>query len=505
MRKYLLFLLAFTVCLSAEAQKGKTAHSTKSPQKTEAKKNTTKKDTKTTTDKKQKGTQQSPSGKKGIALLQEERRQVMEAQKASAKKKEELQRDVKKGMDHLMMLDTEIARQNSVIDTIRNDISVLDEYIAAQDSELVVLQGQLEDRKQRYMKSMRYMHRNRSVQSQLAFVFSADNFNQMFRRLRFSREYASFQRAQGEAVKAKQEEVTQKRFELNISKQQKDALLDKGEQAKRQLEDKQTEQKAQVEKLKKEQKTVQALIEQQQKKEQELNQRIDKLIAEEIAREKARQEAEARKRAQEEAARQKAAELAKRKAAAEAARKESERRQANQKKPEETSSQRQQASASKRKSTTTPPIQPSKPAKLTPPPEDKRLSGNFAANRGYLPLPITGSYQLLRGFGTFSPEGLSRVKLQSNGWYLRGAPGAKAKSVFSGVVSGVYNLGGRYMVTVRHGNYISAYINLASPHVKMGQKVRTGDILGSLGNDNTLQFQLRNWNTLLNPAKWIRR
>jgi septal ring factor EnvC (AmiA/AmiB activator) len=61
------------------------------------------------------------------------------------------------------------------------------------------------------------------------------------------------------------------------------------------------------------------------------------------------------------------------------------------------------------------------------------------------------------------------------------------------------------MVTVRHGSYISAYINLASPHVKMGQKVKTGDILGSLGSDNTMQFQLRNWNTLLNPAKWIRR
>ena len=504
MRKYLLFILAFMMGLSVEAQKGQTSRTARRTQKTQTIRKP-KKPAKPATKKNTRPRQQPVSGKKGIALLQEERKRVQEEQKASARKNVELQQNVKKEMENLMATHTEIARQNSIIDTIRNDISALDGYIAAQDSELVKLQGQLEDRRQRYMKSMRYMHRHRSVQSQLAFVFSADNFNQMFRRMRFNREYAAFQRAQGEAVKTKQREVVQKRMELNASKRQKDELLGKGEQAKRQLESKQQEQKAQVERLKKEQKTVQALIVQQQKKEQELNRQIDKLIAEEIAREKARQEAEARRRAQEEAARRLAAEQARKKAAAEAARKESEHRQADSRHPKRNGLQRS-ASARETAETerlTTEPV--SKPTKLTAPPEDRRLSGNFAANKGYLPLPITGAYQLIRAFGTYSPEGLSRVRLQSNGWHLKGAPGAKAKTVFTGVVSGVYNLGGRYMVTVRHGSYISAYINLASPHVKMGQKVKTGDILGSLGSDNTLQFQLRNWNTLLNPAGWIRR
>ena len=53
------------------------------------------------------------------------------------------------------------------------------------------------------MKSMRYMARHRTVQDRLMFIFSAKSLTQMYRRLRFVREYAAFQRAQGEQVMAR--------------------------------------------------------------------------------------------------------------------------------------------------------------------------------------------------------------------------------------------------------------------------------------------------------------
>jgi murein DD-endopeptidase MepM/ murein hydrolase activator NlpD len=117
--------------------------------------------------------------------------------------------------------------------------------------------------------------------------------------------------------------------------------------------------------LQKQQKTIQSLIEQQQKKDAELNAQIDRLIAEEIARAKARAEAErkrkeaeaaakkraeelARKKAAEEAARKKAAEeLARKKAAAEAAAKENARRIAEAKAREEKAKAEARAAARK--------------------------------------------------------------------------------------------------------------------------------------------------------------
>jgi len=448
--------------------------------------------------------------------LQNERKKLKAELAANQRKQKSLDRDVKKGLENLMSLDVEIAEKRKVVDTIRNDLSRLNTHINLLDRQLVILAEELEERRMRYMKSMRYMHRNRSVQNQLMFIFSADNFNQMYRRMRFSREYAAYQKAQGEAVKSKQEQVEQKKQELAETKEKVSNLLERGEQEKKQLEGKQNEQQVQVNKLKKQQRTVNALILEQQRREEQLNARIDKLIAEEIAREKARQEAEARKKAAAEAARKRAEELARKKAAAEAARKENERRIAEARAKEEAARKAaQQASAKERAKAERrareaaeerrkaerkareenmareKEIAEAKKAEesFKIPAADRKMTGSFEANRGRLPMPITGAYRLVRGFGTYSPEGLSHVRLQSNGWHLKGQRGAKAQCIFDGEVSGVYQQGGLYIVTVRHGKYISAYINLASVSVRKGQQVKARTILGGLGSDLTMQFQ----------------
>ena len=533
MKKALSLLLLLLVCLTVPAQKGKTQRRQTTTQQTRQKKAaaTTKKQTTT-----KKGTSKKQNTQKKPAVtikgLENERKALQANKAANIKKQEQLKQGVKRGMENLMALDQEIAQQRKVVDTIRNDVTRLTEHIRLLDRQLGVLSYELEERRNRYMQSMRYMHRNRSVQNQLMFVFSASNFNQMYRRLRFSREYASYQKAQGEAVKSKQEQVTQKKQELAASKEQKTVLLARGEKEQQKLEGKQTEQKQQVDQLKKQQKTVEALIVEQQRREEELNARIDKLIAEELAREKARLEAEAKRKAAEEAARKRAEELARKKAAAEAARKENERRiaaarakEAAAREEARRASKQQRAEAERRarqaeaerqlaeqkaheeNTAREREIAEARKAEETYriPAEDRKMTGGFEANKGRLPIPITGAYRLVRGFGTYSPDGLSHVRLQSNGWHLKGNGGAKARCVFDGEVSGVYFQYGYYIVTVRHGKYISAYINLSKVSVKKGQRVKAHDLLGSLASDQTMQFQLRNWNTLLNPAHWLGR
>lgn len=439
---------------------------------------------KTTTKKTQKSNAQQPQTVSGLKAQKDK---VEKARAANMKKKAELERNVKQGIENLMIIDTEIAHKRKIIDTIRHDISNLNVSISQMDLQLEALEAELEDRKQRFMKSMRYMHRNRSAQKQLMFIFSADDLNQMYRRMRFTREYATFQKAQGEAVKQKQEQVEKKKQELEESQHKKSQLLSRGEQERKQLEGKQTEQQAQVNSLKKQQKTVQALIEQQQREEAELNARIDQLIAEQIARERARAEEEARKRAAAEAARKRSEEMADKKTE-----KSSDRKKTT---TVEKTRERNVATTGKKK------VEEA----YTVPDEDRKLSGNFEANRGRLPMPISGAYRIVRGFGPYSPEGLSHVHLVSNGIHLKGQSGAHARCVFDGEVSGVYFQGGSHIVTVRHGRYISVYIGLSSVSVHKGQKVSTNQTLGSLGNDLTMQFQLRHWSELLNPQSWLGR
>ena len=482
-------------------------------------------------------------------------------------------------MENLQIINTEIADKRRTIDTIRQDLTVLDGNISTLDVQLKVLEKKLEQRKQNYLKSMRYMHRNRSLQNQLMFVFSAQDFTQMYRRMRFSREYAQYQRAQGEAVKLMKQEVAQAQDELNTTKRHKNDLLYRGEQEQRNLEGKQAEQQKVVNTLQKEQKTIQSLIDEQKKKDAALNAQIEKLIAEEVARAKARAEAEARaeakRKAAEEAARKRAAEakkraeeLARKKAAAEAAARENARRIAEAKAREERAKQealaaakksaeekkaaeraareaeearraaerkaaeeakaherevaeakkreeREAAEAKKREE------QEAREAReaarraseerktetfVTPAStEDRRLSGNFENNRGRLPMPITGNYRIVSGFGQHDVEGLKGVRIDNKGINIKGQSGAQARSIFDGEVCAVFNIGGVMGVMVRHGSYISVYTNLSSVSVRRGQKVSTRQSLGNVGSEGILQFQLRKGTSPQNPSSWLGR
>jgi len=469
-------LLLLSLSWSVEAQKKRTP----------TKATTTKVKKKTTT--KRKTTQKQPETA-SIKGLQNQRQKIQQTIREQERKLRSNERDVKQRLQNLMILNTEIANKRKTIDTITHDIHLLEGNIASLNQELDTLQRQLDDRKQKYVKSMRYMHRNRSIQSQLSFIFSAKNFSQMYRRLRFVREYATFQKAQGEEVKIKQREVTAKREELSATKKRKNDLLYRGVQERKQLEGKQVEQQGMVNSLQKQQKTIQSVIEQQRKKDAALNAEIDRLIAIEVAKAKARAEAEARRRAEE--ARRREAEEARRREQAEAHR--SERR-----------NEKSTAVVDRRKTEVAEPKKPREEV-FTVSSEDRRLSSNFESNRGRLPMPITGPYRIVSHFGQYNVDGLHNVRLDNKGINIKGQSGAQARSIFDGEVCYVFSLGGSMGVMVRHGSYISVYCNLASVSVSRGQHVSTRQILGTVGPEQILQFQLRKEIAKLNPEQWLGR
>lgn len=426
-----------------------------------------------------------------VQALQNQRQQLQQQIKEQEKRLRSTQLDVRKRLQNLMLINTEIEGKRRSIDTIRTSIDMLDIELEHMCQQLDQLQDELNKCKQRYVKSMRYLHRNRSSQNQLMFIFSADNLTQMFRRLRFMREYAAYQHVQGDEVKAQQEAVNAKLQEISIARQQKEQLLAKGEEEQKSLEGKQTEQQNVVKSLQKEQQAIQGIIAQQKKKDAALNDQIDRLIAEEVARQKARAAAEAKRRAEAEAARKRAAE---RKAAEQKA---AERKNTERKTTEEArENTKPKAVAPARK-------EPEEP--LNVPTEDMRISGSFESNRGRLPIPVTGPYRIVSHFGQYNVEGLNNVTLDNKGINIKAEAGAQARSIFDGEVSAVFSFGGTMVVMVRHGSYISVYCNLSSVNVRRGQKVTTRQALGRIGQDDILQFQLRRETAKLNPESWLGR
>lgn len=505
----------------------------------------------------------------------------LQGQRASIRKKireqeQALQRnkaDVKKRLEDLMALNGEIDQRQKKIDGIQKDIHHIDGNIGILQAQLKTLQQQLQDRKNKYIRSMRYMSRHHTVQDKLMFIFSAKNLTQMYRRLSFIRQYSSYQKVQGEAVKAKQKQVNEKHQQLQHVKGHKNTLLYKGKQEKTALEGKQTQQQEMVQGLQKQQKTIQAVIADQRQKDAAINAQIDRLIAREVAKARARAAAEAkRKAAAAAAAKKRAEELARKKAAAEAAARENARRIAEAKAREAAAEAARLAAEAARKAQEEAAAQAEAKAKAkaqararaaaeaakraaaeqaareaaaeqaarkaeaerraaelkakmdaerstreiaaarkeaqeasTLSSVDRMLSGGFEANRGRLPMPISGSYRVVSHFGQYHVEGLKGVTLDNKGINIQGKPGCVARSIYDGEVSAVFGYGGMWNVLVRHGAYISVYCNLKSVSVHKGQKVSTRQALGSVGSDNILQFQLRKETAKLNPEAWLSR
>ena len=144
------------------------------------------------------------------------------------------------------------------------------------------------------------------------------------------------------------------------------------------------------------------------------------------------------------------------------------------------------------------------------PPKIQDAAG-FAANRGKLPMPISGAYIITSRYGQYAVEGLRNVKLDNKGIDIQGKPGAQARAIFDGKVAAVFQLNGLFNVLIRHGNYISVYCNLSSASVKAGDTVKTKQSIGQVFSDGTdngrtvLHFQLRREKEKLNPEPWLNR
>lgn len=369
----------------------------------------------------------------------------------------------------LAALTGQIEERKRYILAINSDMDAIDRELVSLERQLNQLQKELKDKKTKYAASVNYLYRNHTIQDKLLFIFSAQTLEQTYRRLRYVREYASYQRMQGEEILKKQKQINDKRAELTETRKAKENLLKERENEKTTLERQEKEQKALVDSLRKKQRSLQSEINKKRKEANQLNARIDRLIAEEIEK--------ARKRAEEEARREAAA----------------------RKKAEKTES----PSAAKPKA---------KPLEAyTMNKADRELSGSFASNRGKLPVPVTGPYIITSHYGEYTVPGLRGVKLDNKGIDIQAKPGAQARAVFNGKVAAVFQLNGLFNILVRHGAYISVYCNLSTASVKADDMVKTGQTLGTIFSDGAdggrtvLHFQLRREKEKLNPEPWLNR
>lgn len=432
-----------------------------------------------------------------VKQLENQRKKALEEIEMTNQLLNETKKTARSSLNRLNLISNQILSRKKVISILNQEIGGIDSQINKMRREVNRLEQELKVKQKNYGKSAKGMYKRRKSQDKLLFILSADNFAQSLRRMRYLREFADWQKRQAAEIVVKQREIEEKRSALEKTRKNKQVLLGSRENENQKLQTEESSQKTEVQQLNKKQRDLQAQLKKKKQQADALNQQIEKQIAIEIARAEeeariARQKAE-RERAEKARLAREAREIRKKQAAA-SGKKIVEEKEEPEPEPE--------------------PIRAERVAEVkggyAMTREEKKLSDNFAGNKGRLPFPVTGRHTIVGTFGEQQHQDLKYVRTNNSGIDIQTSPGADARAVFNGEVTRVFVVPGyNNSVIVRHGNYLTVYSNLSQVYVKAGDRVSTRQSIGKIftdtedGNATILSFQLWKEKTKLNPATWL--
>jgi septal ring factor EnvC (AmiA/AmiB activator) len=321
-----------------------------------------------------------------------------------------------------------------------------------QRGHISTLSEELKKMKNEYARMIYYAYKNLNAYNRLLFIFSAEDFNQAYRRLLYYQQYSAYRRTQAELIRNAQMTLNRKQKELEETKQQKLILARTEESEKGQLTQEKEEKDRTVKQLSQKEKELESTLREKQKTAEKLEKEIGKLIAAEI------------------------------RAAAERAKK-SDSRDAK----------------TKMKTVST-------EIMLTS--DEQVLSNSFASNKGKLPWP--SEHGVITGrFGEHPHPVLKYVKVKNNGIDISTEKGAAVRTVFNGKVSRVMSFPSlNKVVIIRHGEYLTVYSNLEEVNVKDGQTVTTKQMIGKIHTNpedskTDLHFEIWLGKTTQDPQEWL--
>lgn len=433
--------------------------------------------------------------------LEQRKRELQKEMDAAQAMLNETKKSSKESLAQLRALRNKIDLRSRMIRNINEEINFINGDINAALRDVKTLERDLDTLKQQYAQLIVSAYKNRSSYAMLNFIFSADNFNDAIKRYQYLKQYREFRSRQAANILETQEQLKLKVKNLESQRQKRSTTL-KTEQEQREIMEKDRKEKDEVvSKLKGREKELLADINQKKKDQKKVQDAIRAVIRKEI--EDAR-----RKAAAEELARKKAAE-------AERKRREEERKRA-------LAAANDAARNNNTAANTPPPAERPAPAEspaekpsrvinvLEATPEAVALSDNFEANKGKIPWPIESGI-ILSFFGKQKNADMERITEENDGIRFGTRRGGNVKAVFEGEIRRVFTVpGAGYVVMIRHGQYFTNYIGLQNINVKSGDKVRTGQVIGTARSNEdesagVVELQIYKGQVLQNTNVWIRR
>lgn len=383
---------------------------------------------------------------------QESRRSALE--KEIAQLEQQIAENISRSssaLNDLTLIRKQVETRKALVAESERQIMMIDDSITLTTANIAGLQARIDTLTSYFGRLVRSAYKNRDARVWYVYILTSRNFGQATRRYSYLKNLSSTLNDEAAQVKEMRAGLELELTRLDSLKVQATQLRDAQQKELAGLRAEEKRSDDLVSQLKRYRTRYQRQLETKRKQVEDLNREIERIIAEYIAEQKAREEEQRR---------------------AAAAR------------------QGEQAAAEA-------------PAPVV----DYELAAEFESNKGKLPWPADGP--VLEKFGRHNHPVYTNIVMPfSNGISIGLAKGSAVRAVFDGEVKNVIAMPGYNMcVLVQHGSYFTFYCKLGQVSVKAGDKVSTGSIIGTvdtIDGQTQLHFQIWKEKSPQNPEIWLR-
>jgi septal ring factor EnvC (AmiA/AmiB activator) len=202
----------------------------------------------------------------------------MEEIEFTTKMIEENQAKSKESLNELSLVSHKIRMQNKLIETLEEEINVLDQQIGVNNLSIIELKDKQEKIRRDYAKSIYLTYQKRTKNSFILYILASDNFNLAYKRFRYIQIVNSYRKKQVAMLLDLEEKIKDENGKLVEKKKESQNLHEMHEKENIKLANEKGKQKDLVSKLQKQEKNLKAELEKKRKIAREIEKEIEKII-----------------------------------------------------------------------------------------------------------------------------------------------------------------------------------------------------------------------------------
>lgn len=183
----------------------------------------------------------------------------------------------------LQLLNSQISKRNELLATLKKEISNLETRIDLNAHTLNKLNRDLSVLKKEYAKIVYFAYKHHTAYNRLVYLFSAEDFNQAYQRLRYLDQVSEYIRTEAGNIRNMEDNKATEQMVLNDQMAEKNKLLDKENDQVSKLEQEQAQKNSVMQSLSGKEKQLKKDLANKEKESKKLKKKIEDIIARETA------------------------------------------------------------------------------------------------------------------------------------------------------------------------------------------------------------------------------